>query len=47
MKMNKRMLLNVVKVLGLITASSAVNFSCIFLVGQEKLPNEVKKLRRF
>lgn len=45
--MYKKGFLNIVKFLGLIAASSAVNFSCVFLVGQEKLPNEVKKLRRF
>lgn len=45
--MNKRSLLNIVKVLGLIAASSAVNFSCVIILGQEKLPNEMKKLRRF
>ncbi|MCD5003687.1 cyclic lactone autoinducer peptide [Enterococcus saccharolyticus] len=45
--MNKRGVLNIVKMLGLIMASSAVNFSCIMIFGQEKLPSEVKKMRRF
>ncbi len=45
--MNKRSLLNIVKLFGLITASSAVNFSCVLILGQEKLPDEMKKLRRF
>lgn len=45
--MNKKKLLNIVKLLGLVTASSSVNFACVMVLGQEKLPNEVKKMRRF
>ena len=45
--MNKKGFLNIVKFLGLIAASSAVNFSCVLILGQEKLPDEMKKLRRF
>lgn len=45
--MNKNVLLGIVKFLGLVTASSAVNLSCIMIMGQEEIPKEVKKLRRF
>lgn len=48
--MNKTMknsILNKLKQIIKFTASSSVNFSCTFIFGQEDIPNEVKKLRKF
>lgn len=43
----KKNILKQLKKLVKITASSSVNFSCTFFWGQEKIPEEVKNLRKF
>lgn len=43
----KKIILNQLKNVIRLTSSSAVNFGCVFVLGQEKIPDDVKKLRKF
>lgn len=43
----KKNILKQLKKLAKSIASSSVNFSCALFFGQEKIPEEVKKLRKF
>ncbi|MDZ5601089.1 cyclic lactone autoinducer peptide [Enterococcus cecorum] len=40
-------ILKQLKALIKLTSSSAVNFSCAIILGQSKLPEQIKKLRKF
>lgn len=39
--------LKLIRFIGYAFASSVVNFSCMMIFGQEKLPDDLKRLRKF